>query len=117
MILSENDMKGGEMVHAHQEGIEEVFLFKTKEVDFFGVLVKEKGGRSTANGRIKFPDGTRWYFNHPPGDRDDLVEKMEALTVTIAGYYGANVSRFKFARVMGYDEFTRVLRMGRGGMN
>jgi hypothetical protein len=109
--------KGGTMALSNREGIEEVFVVKSEKIDFFGALVKEKGGESAVNGRIKFPDGTRWYFSHPTGDRDNLVEKMVTLSDAIADFCSTNVARLKFERIIGHDEFIRLLRAGKGGIN
>ena len=105
------------MVLSNREGIEEVFVIKTEKIDLFGALIKEKGGEAALNGRIRFPDGTRWYFSHPAGDRDNLVEKMVTLSDAIADFYSTNVVRLKFERIIGHDEFIRLLRAGKGGMN
>ena len=105
------------MVLSNQKGIEEIFVIKTEEIDFFGALVKEKGGNSAVNGRVWFQDGTRRYFHYPPGEPDRLRIKMVALCETIAEFYCTDVVHLKFNRVIGYEEFIRLLREGKGGMN
>jgi len=105
------------MVLSKREGIQEVFVIKAEAIDFFGALVKEQEGKSAVNGRIRFKDGARWYFNHPPEERDCLRKKMVALCEAIAGFYRTNVSHLKFNRVIGYEEFLGLLRAGKGGMN
>ena len=53
----------------NKEGIEQVFVIKTEEIDFFGAMVRGKQGKSAVNGRVWFEDGTRWYFHSQGGNQ------------------------------------------------
>jgi len=98
------------MALSSHRGIEEVFVIKTEEIDFFGALVKEKERRSAVNGRVWFKDGTRWYFHSPAGNRDSLRRNLASLCEAIAASYGAVVYSLKFHRIVGYEEFIRLVR-------
>lgn len=100
---------------SNQQGIEEVFVIKTEEIDFFGALVKEKEGRSAVNGRVWFRDGTRWHFQSPAGNRVGLRMKLVSLCETIATFYSADVFRLKFHRVVAYEEFIHILQKTKQG--
>ena len=98
------------MLFSEEKGIEEVFMIKTEAIDFFGALVKEKGGKSVVNGRVWFQDGNRWYFYSPEGEQAVLREKLSSLCETLAEFYRTCVYYQKFDEVIEYQEFIRLLR-------
>ncbi len=95
---------------SNQQGIEEVFVIKTGEIDFFGALIKENGGRSAVNGKVRFRDGSSLYFRGPNGERNGLRKNLLSLCQAIAQFYDTNVFWLRFQKVMGYDDFIRLLR-------
>jgi hypothetical protein len=103
-------MKGGMMVRSNKQGIEEVFVIQTEAIDFFAAIVKEAGGKSAVNGRVRFQDGRSWYFTSQLGDRAGLWKKLVSLCKAVAAFYGTDVFRLKFNQAMEYDEFVRILR-------
>ena len=98
------------------QGIEEIFVIKTQEIDFFGAMVREKGGKSAVNGRVCFPDGTHWYFQSSNGNRSGLKKQLTSICETVAAFYHTDVFQLKFQKVVGYEEFIRVLREAKEGM-
>ena len=105
------------MVSSDQEGIEEVFVIQTDAIDFFGALVKEKAGKSVVHGRMRFQDGTRWYFHYPTGERAVVRNKLLTLCEAIAGFYGTDVFCQKFDRAVGYEKFIGLLREAKHSLN
>ena len=95
---------------SNQQGIEEVFVIKSEDIEFFGAMIRKKGGESAVNGRVWFKDGTRWYFHSPAGNRDSLRRNLASLCEAIAASYGAVVYSLKFHRIVGYEEFIRLVR-------
>ncbi|MBW2056136.1 MAG: hypothetical protein JRH07_02065 [Deltaproteobacteria bacterium] len=104
------------MPDTDREGIEEVFVIKTEEIDFFGALVREKGGKSAVSGRVWFRGGTRWYFASRGGERGDLRERLAGLSENVASLYGTHVFCLKFSRTMDYRGFIRRLREAKQAM-
>jgi len=98
------------MAESHQRGIEEAFVIETEAIDFFGALVQEKEGLPAVNGRVRFRDGTRWYFQSSKGDRASLRRKLSSICETLASLYRADIFCLKFHRVLTYEEFVRVLQ-------
>ena len=97
------------MHQSKQRGIKEIFLIKTDQIDFFGVMVGHKRGRSAVQGRVRFPDGTRWSFQSPPGDHAEVKDRLVSLCHDVAACYRTHVLHLAFPRLVGYKEFTRVL--------
>jgi hypothetical protein len=112
-----SSFKGGKMTSSNPKEIEEVFLIQTDAIDFFGALVKEKAGESVVDGRIRFQDGTRWYFHYSAGERDVVRNKLLTLCEAIAGFYGTDVFRQKFDCAVGYEKFIGLLREAKHKMN
>lgn len=98
------------MPPSNPQGIEEIFVVKTEEIDFFGAMVRETEGTSGVNGRVWFRDGTRWYFKSLAGDRADLRKRLISLCKNMAALYGADIFHLKFNRVMDYREFIQRLQ-------
>ena len=105
------------MTSSNRKEIEEVFVIKTEVIYFFSVLVKEKAGKSVVDGRIRFQDGTRWYFHYPAGERDVVRNKLLTLCEAVAGFYGTDVFRQKFDRAVGYEKFIGLLREAKHSLN
>jgi len=89
--------------------IREIFLIKTSQIDFFGVMIGHNCGRSAVQGRVRFPDGTRWSFQFPPGDHAQVKDRLVSLCHDVAACYRTHVLHLAFPRLVGYEEFTRVL--------
>ncbi|MBW2346057.1 MAG: hypothetical protein JRF53_19100 [Deltaproteobacteria bacterium] len=105
------------MTSSNRKEIEEVFVIQTDAIDFFGALVKEKGGKAVVHGRIRFQDGTRWAFHSPAGERAALSNKLLTVCKAIAGFYGTDVFCQKFDRAVGYEKFIGLLREAKHKMN
>jgi len=101
---------------SNEQEIEEVFVIKTDEIEFFGAMVREKQGKSAVNGRVWFRDGTWWYFQSSAGQRAALRKRLVSVCETAAAFYRTDIFRLKFRRVIGYKEFIRVLREAKQGM-
>jgi hypothetical protein len=95
---------------SHPEGIQELFVIQNERIDFFGALARERGGRAVVNGRVRFPDGTQWYFHSLPGDPLDLRNRLVSVCEAITALYDTDLFYLKFRSVIGYDEFVRRLR-------
>ena len=98
------------MQQSKQRGIKEIFVIKTDQIDFFGVMVGHGHGQSAVHGRVRFRDGTRWSFQSPPGDHVGVRHRLVSLCHEIAVCYRADVFHLAFPRLIGYEEFIRVLR-------
>ncbi len=92
-----------------KEGIEEVFVIKTKQIDFFGALVRLKKGGVSAQGRVKFDLDKQWYFHLPTGDRAALRHKLHSASHDIADAYHMKVFHQKFEGAIGYDDLVTLL--------
>lgn len=97
------------MQPSKQPGIKEIFLIKTSQIDFFGVMVGHNRGRSAVQGRVRFPDGTGWSFQFPPGDHAKVKHRFVSLCHDVATWYQTNIFHLAFPRLVGHKEFTRVL--------
>ncbi|NIQ37564.1 MAG: hypothetical protein GTN81_03100 [Proteobacteria bacterium] len=90
--------------------IEEVFVIKTRAIDFLGVMVKEKQGKSMITGRVCFQDGTAWHFQSQSGDPPTLRGNLISLCETISAVYGTETFRLRFQEPIAYEELIRVTR-------
>lgn len=100
-----------------QEGIEEVFAIQTDAIDFFGALIREKGGKSIVHGRIRFQDGMRWYFHYPAGERAVVRNRLLIVCEAIARFYGADIFCQKFSETIEYGRFIHLLRAAKSVLN
>jgi hypothetical protein len=98
------------MQQAKQAGIKEIFVIKTEKIDFFGAMVGHKHGQSAVHGRVRFPDGARWFFESQPGDHAGVRHRLVCLCHEVAAWYRAEIFHLAFPRLIGYEEFIRVLR-------
>jgi len=101
------------MALSNQQGIEEVFIIKTKEIDLFGAMVRDQEGRSMVNGRVWFQDGTWRYFNSLPGKRAPLRRNLVSLCDMVATIYGTDVFHLKFDQPFPCDKLIHRLRQAR----
>jgi hypothetical protein len=101
---------GGTMELSSPRGIEEVFVIKTRAIDFLGVMVKEKRGKSMIKGRVCFRDGTRWHFQSQGGDRPTLRWNLISLCETISAVYGTETFHLRFQEPIGHEELIRLTR-------
>ena len=90
------------------EGIEEIFVIKTKYVNFFGALVKMEHGLTSAHGSVRFDDGKEWYFQIPANDRLYLRKKLESLCGELAAVFNVDFLHQKFQNVIAYDQFAAM---------
>jgi len=98
------------MQESKEPGIREVFVIKTNQIDFLGVMVGHDRDRSAVQGRVTFPDGARWSFQSPPGDHAGVRNQMISLCREVAAWYRADIVHLAFPRLIGYEEFIGVLR-------
>jgi hypothetical protein len=97
------------MQESGQPGIKEIFVIKTDQIEFFGVMVGHRRGRSAVQGGVRFPDGTRWSFQSPPGDHAEVKHRLVSLCHDMAACYHTDIFHLAFPRLVGYKKFTRVL--------
>jgi hypothetical protein len=95
-----------------EEGIIEVFIIKTRFVNFFGAPIRLKEGMNAAHGRVIFKDGNGCYFHIPGGDPASLRDRLMCACRDFAGLYNVDVFRERFPSIIGYEDFAVMLENG-----
>jgi hypothetical protein len=85
-----------------QGKIKEVFLIKTDDIDFFAALVKDKGGKTTVKGRIRYKDGTHSIFHSPVGEPDDLRKTLMSVYENMKHFDFLGECRYRFHSIIGH---------------
>jgi hypothetical protein len=103
-------------VRPDQKEIEEVFVIKTKDINFVGTLFREGRGYAKVYGHVWFRDGTGWGFHRSGNSPADLQTKLRSLSESIAAFYGTDLLRLKLDRAIEYETFARLLGCLKGEM-
>lgn len=100
------------MAFIGQMEIEEVFMIKTDEIGFVGIMAKEKEGNYEVHGRVFWTNGVMYYFHHQAEKKSILREKTCDVCNAIADFYETEVTYQKFHRPIKGDEIIPLLSAG-----
>lgn len=97
------------MIMKCEEGIFEIFFINTREVNFFGAMVKLQNGKVEAHGRVTFEKGGGWYFRIPEGRTVCMRNRLMSVCSDIAEFYETDMFHQKYESVITYNDFALML--------
>jgi hypothetical protein len=101
---------------SNRHRIEDAFVVKTEAIDFFGMMVTDREGKSSVNGRVCFRDGTQWHFQSQKGDSAGLKQSLISLSEAISALYGTQVFRLNLQHPIAFEEFIHLMRAAKRRM-
>ena len=100
--MHKNDGKQ-KMFSRARNGVEEIFIIKTEQIDFFGAVIKNQDGNSEVYGKVSFGE-EMCFFRHPTEEKAVLRKKLESMCKTIAAHYNTDVIHQKYDNAIDVNE-------------
>jgi hypothetical protein len=88
-----------------KEGIRDVFLVKSRSMEFIGIVTRLKSGDMTAHGRIQYRDGNSLQIRSVRDDDHALKRHLANFCKALSGLYGTTVFHRKYKPPLRFDDF------------